>query len=150
MAKLVLTNAVVTFQALDTSLTPPVPVGAVYDFSDHISSISLSTVHEIVETTEVGQIYKRVIAGLGTNSVNFEFYQDFANGSIEDTIYDWIGARVLCKVKPISAPTSTTNPEYEFQVLINEWTPLNAGVGQISTINVSWPINGPIDKNTTP
>ena len=150
MAKLVLTNAVITFQALDFSVSPPVPVGTVYDFSDHISSISLATNHQVVETTEVGQNYKRVIAGLGTNTVNFEFYQDFATNSVEDIIYDWIAARVLCKVKPVSAPTSTTNPEYEFQVLITDWTPLNAGVGQISTINVNWPINGPIIKNTTP
>ena len=150
MAKLVLTNADITFQALDFSVTPPVPVGSVYDFSDHISSITLATNHEIVETTEVGQTYKRVIAGLGTNTVNFEFYQDFATNSVEDIIYDWIAARVLCKVKPVSAPTSTTNPEYEFQVLITDWTPLNAGVGQIATINVNWPINGAIIKNTTP
>jgi hypothetical protein len=150
MAKLVLTNADITFQALDFSVSPPVPVGSVYDFSDHISSITLATNHEIVETTEVGQNYKRVIAGLGTNTVNFEFYQDFATNSVEDIIYDWIAARVLCKIKPVSAPTSTTNPEYEFQVLITDWTPLNAGVGQIATINVNWPINGAIIKNTTP
>jgi len=149
MAKVVLTNANVTFQALDFSVTPPVPVGSVYDFSDHISSITLGTVHEIIETTEVGQVYKRVIAGLGTNTVNFEFYQDFASNSVEDIIYDWIGARVLCKVKPVMGSASPNNPQYEFQVLINEWTPLNAGVGQISTINVNWPINGPITKTTS-
>lgn len=148
MSQIVLTNPLVTFQALDFSVTPPVPVGAVYDLSDHISSIVLSTVHDIVETTEVGQIYKRVIAGLGTNSVNFEFYQDFASTSVESIIYDWIGARVLCKVKPVNTTTSVSNPEYEFQVLISEWTPLNGAVGQISTANVNWPINGPITKNT--
>lgn len=150
MAKIVLTNANITFQALDFSVTPPVPVGSTYDFSDHISSIVLATSHDIVETTEVGQNYKRVIAGLGTNTVNFEFYQDFAIDSVEDIIYDWIAARVLCKIKPINAPASATNPEYEFQVLITDWTPLNAGAGQISTINVNWPINGEIIKNITP
>lgn len=150
MAKIVLTNANVTFQALNFAVSPPVPVGSVYDFSDHISSISLATSHVIQETTEVGQNYKRVIAGLGTNTVNFEFYQDFATNSVEDIIYDWIAARVLCRIKPLNAPISSTNPEYEFQVLISDWTPLNAGVGQISTINVNWPINGEIIKNITP
>ena len=149
MAKVVLTNANVTFQALDFSVTPPVPVGSVYDFSDHISSITLGTVHEVIDTTEVGQVYKRVIAGLGTNTVNFEFYQDFASNSVEDIIYDWIGARVECKVKPNMGAATSNNPQYKFQVLINEWTPLNAGVGQISTINVNWPINGAITKITS-
>jgi hypothetical protein len=150
MSKIVLTDATITFQALDFSVTPPVPVGSVYDFSDNISNITLGTTHEIVETTEVGQTYKRVIAGLGTNSVNFEFYQDFAVGSLEEIIYSFIGARVLCKIKPTTSAISSSNPEYEFQVLITEWTPLNAGVGQISTVDVNWPINGPIIKNTTP
>jgi hypothetical protein len=150
MAKIVLTNANVTFQAINFAVDPPVPVGSVYDLSDHISSISLATNHDVVETTEVGQNYKRVIAGLGTNTVNFEFYQDFATNSVEDIIYDWIAARVLCRIKPINAPTSATNPEYGFQVLITDWTPLNAGVGQISTINVNWPISGPITKKITP
>lgn len=146
MAKIVLTNAKVTFQALNFSVSPAVPVGPVYDFSDHISSISLSTVHNIIDTTEVGQVYKRVIAGLGTNTVNFEFYQDFATNSVEDIIYDWIGAKVLCSVRPTGAAPGPNNPEYVFQVLINEWTPLNAGVGQISTVNVNWPISGEITK----
>ena len=76
-----------------------------------------------------------------------EFYQDFAIGSVEDIIYDWITKRILCKVKPVDDFTSATNPEYEFQVLISDWTPLNGGVGQLSTINVNWPINGEIIKN---
>jgi hypothetical protein len=150
MAKIVLTDVSVTFQALDFSVTPPVGVGTVYDLSDHISSVTLSTVHTVVETTEVGQVYKRVIAGLGTNTVSFEFYQDFAANSVEDVFYDWIGTRVLCRVKPTSGVISAQNPEYRFQTLISEWTPLNAGVGELSTAQVQWPISGPITKDTTP
>ena len=150
MSKIVLTDVSVTFQALDFSVTPPVGVGAVYDLSDHISSISLSTVHSIVETTEVGQVYKRVIAGLGTNSVSFEFYQDFALNSVEDVFFPWIGTRVLCRVKPDTGTISAQNPEYRFQTLISEWTPLNAGVGELSTAQVQWPISGPITKDITP
>jgi len=147
MSKVVLTNAVITFQALDNNLNPS---GPVYDFSDNIRSIILSTVIAEQDVTEVGQGYKRVIAGLGTNSVAFEFYQDFATNSVEDIIYDWIGTRIQVKIKPVNAPTSTTNPQYQFTALVGEWQPLNAGVGQISTVNVNWPISGPITKNTTP
>ena len=63
MAKIVLTNAYVVFEGTD-------------DFSDLISSITLSTVHDVLDVTPVqqGQIYKEVIAGVGTNSVSFDFY----------------------------------------------------------------------------
>jgi len=149
MAKMVLTNASVVFE------------GA-YDFSDHVSSITLSTVHDVLDVTPVkdGVIYKEVIAGVGTNTVTFDFYQDFANNSIEEffggepgnpLMPNRVGTKVACAVKPIaSAPISATNPEYRFDALVTEWTPLNGAVGQLSTIAVSWPISGAITKDTTP
>jgi methylmalonyl-CoA mutase len=40
------------------------------------------------------------------------------------------------------------DPEYSFQVLISEWTPLNGAVGDIATAAVQWPISGDITKTT--
>lgn len=148
MAKIVLTNAYVVFEGT-------------YDFSDFISSITLSTVHDVLDITPVkeGIIYKEVIAGVGTNTVSFDFYQDFANNSIEEffggvppytTEPNRVGTKVSCVVRPINAPKSATNPEYQFEALVNEWTPLNAAVGQLSTISVTWPISGEIVKDITP
>jgi len=140
MAKLVLNDAYVTFSA----------GGPVYDLSDHIASISLSTVHDIIETTQFGQIAKTRIAGLADNSVTFEFHQDFGTNSVEQVIYPAIGTALQCVVKPINAPTTATNPAYSFSVLISEWTPLNGAAGDLATANVTWPISGEITKTTTP
>jgi hypothetical protein len=148
MANIVLTNAYVVFE------------GA-YDFSDHISNITISTVHDVLDVTPVqsGIIYKEVIAGVGTNSVSFEFYQDFANNSIEEFFGgvppytsepNRVGTKVSCVVRPINAPKSATNPEYQFEALVTEWTPINATVGSLSTVVVNWPISGEIIKDITP
>ena len=150
MAKLVLTNASVTFQALDFSVTPPVPVGSTYDLSDHIASISLATQYDIVETTQFGDTSKRRIAGLADNTVTFEFHQDFQAGSVESIIYPLLGTAARCVVKPIDTAVSVNNPKYSFNALISEWTPLNGAVGELTTANVSWPISGDITKTTTP
>jgi hypothetical protein len=136
MARLVLTNVQVEFVVGPTT----------YDLSDHIASISLSTVHDIIDTTQFGDISKRRIAGLGDNSVTFEFHQDFQAGSVESIIYPLLGTAVLCNVKPVNGLTTSSNPEYSFQVLISEWTPLNGAVGDISTATVQWPISGDITK----
>ena len=138
MAKLVLTNAQVVFQVGSTT----------YDLSDHVANISLATVHDIIDTTQFGDISKRRIAGLADNSVTFEFHQDFQAGSVESVIYPLLGTAVLCKVKPVNGPITSSNPEYSFQVLISEWSPLNAAVGEISTATVQWPISGDITKST--
>jgi hypothetical protein len=134
MARLVLTNVQVEFVVGPTT----------YDLSDHIASISLATVHDIIETTQFNDISKRRIAGLADNSVTFEFHQDFQAGSVESIIYPLLGTAVLCQIKPVNGITSASNPEYSFQVLISEWTPLNGAVGDISTATVQWPISGDI------
>jgi hypothetical protein len=136
MARLVLTNVQVEFVVGPTT----------YDLSDHIASISLATVHDIIETTQFNDISKRRIAGLADNSVTFEFHQDFQAGSVESIIYPLLGTAVLCNVKPVNGLTTASNPEYSFQVLISEWTPLNGAVGDISTATVQWPISGDITK----
>ena len=144
MAKIVLTNPVVIFETTN-------------DFSDFISSITLSTVHDVLDVTPVqeGTIYKEVIAGVGTNSVQFDFYQDFADNSLEEFFNDVgsaskVGTKVSCTVRPNNAVKSASNPEYQFEALVTEWTPLNAAVGQLSTISVNWPISGAITKDITP
>ena len=148
MSKIVLTNAYVVFEGT-------------YDFSDHISSITISTVHDVLDVTPVqsGIIYKEVIAGVGTNSVSFDFYQDFANDSIEEFFGgvppysvepNRVGTKVSCAVRPINTVKSAANPEYQFEALVTEWTPINASVGSLSTITVNWPISGEIIKDITP
>lgn len=143
MAKIVLTNARVEFEGID--------------FSDFVSSITLSTVHDVLDVTPVkdGTIYKEVIAGVGTNTVSFDFYQDFADNSLEEFFNNVgsatrVGTKVSCKVKPLNTFTSASNPEYQFEALVSEWTPINAAVGQLSTISVSWPISGEITKVIVP
>ena len=135
MAKLVLTNAYVK-------------IGTV-DLSDHIASISLATQYDIVETTQFGDTSKRRVAGLADNSVTFEFHQDFQSGSVESVIYPLLGTAVQCEVKPVDAATSTSNPKYTFSALLGQWAPLNGSVGELTTVNVTWPISGDITKTTS-
>ena len=135
MGRLVLNNAYVVF--------------GTNDLSDHISSISLQTSYDIVETTSFGNTAKTRVAGLQDNSVTFEFHQDFATSSVEQVIYPLLGTAVTCTVKPVNAAVSATNPSYTFSVFISEWTPLNAGVGELLTATTTLPISGAITKATT-
>ena len=146
MARLVLTNVEVTFGATD--------------LSNHIASITLGSTYDVIETTafagttgaegNVPQAAKTRTAGLVDNSVTFEFHQDFAAASVEATIYPLLGTVVACTVKPVDAAVAADNPEYQFNALVSEWTPLNGAVGELATASVTWPISGPVTKDTTP
>jgi hypothetical protein len=135
MARIVLTNAYVVFGTTD--------------LSDHISSVTLNTTFDIVETTAFGNTAKTRIAGLQDNSVSFEFHQDYATSSVEQTIYPLLGTAVTVAVKPVNTATSTVNPQYSFSTLVSEWTPLNGSVGELATASVTWPISGAITKTTS-
>jgi hypothetical protein len=141
MARIVLTNVDVT-------------IGGV-DLSNHIASITLSTTYDVLETTafaggNVPAAAKSRIAGLADNSVTLEFHQDFDASSVEATIYPLLGTVTAINVKPQASAITSTNPEYQFQAVVSEWTPLNGAVGELATASVTWPITGAIVKDTTP
>jgi hypothetical protein len=135
MARIVLTNAYVVFGSTD--------------LSDHISSVTISSTFEIVETTAFGDTAKKRVAGLADNSVSLEFHQDYATSSVEQTIYPLLGTAVTITAKPVNTTTSAVNPQYAFSAVVSEWTPLNGSVGELTTASVTWPISGAITKTTT-
>jgi hypothetical protein len=135
MARLVLTNASVVFGSTD--------------LSSYISSITLNSTFDIVETTAFGNTAKTRVAGLADNSVTFEFHQDYATSAVEQTIYPLLGTAVSVVAKPVAGTTTAVNPQYQFSALVSEWTPLNGSVGELATASVTWPISGAINKTTT-
>ena len=136
MAKLVLTNPRLILDG--------------FDISDHCTSVGFGTVYDLVEVTQMGDIAKKMVAGLEENTLSLELQQDFGVSQLESVIYPNRGLRVNCTVRPVNAAVSATNPQYSFQVLISEWSPLSASVGTLATTTVNWPIYGEITKTTTP
>jgi len=134
VSKLVLTNPKVTINSVD--------------LSDHISSVTLDTKADILETTGFGSTSKTRVAGLLDNSITIEWFQDFAGSSVEATIYPLIGQATTVLVQPISAAVSTTNPTYTVSAVVSEWQPLKGGVGQLATASTTWSVSGAITKAT--
>jgi hypothetical protein len=132
MSKIVLTDAKVTINSVN--------------LSDHINNITLETKDDIIETTAFGGTAKTRVAGLADNQVTLDFHQDFAAANVEATIYPLLGQTTTIVVQPTSAVVSATNPTYTFSAVIVDWTPLKAGVGQLATASVTFPITGTITK----
>lgn len=138
MARIVLTNVTVTFGATD--------------ISSYVTSVTLSSTFDVVETTAFGNTARTRVAGLADNSVALEFNQDYAAGALEAVINGsptTLGTAVGITVKPVAGAISATNPAYSFSALISEWTPLNGAVGELATASVTWPISGVITKTTS-
>lgn len=124
-----------------------VTVGGV-DLSSHITKVTLSTSVNEVETTTMGSTSVKRVGGLKDSSVSLDFNQDFSAAAVEATIYPLLGSTAAVVVKAVGTAVSATNPSYTFDVLVTEWTPLDAQVGDLSTASVSWPVSGAITKAT--
>jgi hypothetical protein len=135
MAKLVLTNPQITIAGTD--------------LSSSISSVTLDTKYDIVETTAFGDTAKKRVAGLADNSISIEFFQDFAASQVEATIYPILGTATTVVIKPVSTTTGSTNPSYTVSAVVSEWQPLKGGIGQLATASVTWPVSGAITKATS-
>lgn len=129
MARIVLTNCQVVFGTTDISA--------------YVTSVTLNTTYEVVETTAFGNTARTRVAGLADNNVSLEFNQDYAAGALEATIYPTLGTAVSMTVRPVSG----SSPAYSFSTLVSEWTPLNGAIGELATASVSWPISGTITKS---
>ena len=135
MSRIVLTDCSVTINAVDLSA--------------NIASVTIQSTDDIIETSAFsGSGSKTRVAGLRDNSVSFEFHQDFAASNVEATIYPLLGTATAVVVKPTSGSVSVSNPSYAFSALVSEWSPLNGGIGELSTASVSWSIDGDITKAT--
>lgn len=139
MAKLVLVNPVITINSVD--------------LSDHIASVTITkSVNEVVTTafTSSGTAGVTRVGGLEDSSISLSFHQDFASGSnVEAIVYPLIGGTTSVTIKPVNSTTSSTNPSYSATVFCSEWTPVNGAVGDLATVDVTWPVSGVITKATS-
>lgn len=124
---------------------------ATTDISQYVTSVTLSSTLDVVETTGMSNTSRTRVAGLRDNQITLEFNQDFASGALEALIYPSdastkIGTSVAMEVRPTSAAASATNPKYTFNALITEWQSVSGSVGELATVSVTWPISGAITK----
>ena len=125
MAVLVLTDAVITVNSIA--------------LSDHANSVTLNYEIDSVETTAFGSTGHKFTGGLQNNSLDIEFMQDFAASNVEASIYPLVGTTTTVKVKPTSAATGATNPEYTLTgCYLAAHTPVGAAVGELAMTSLSF------------
>ena len=131
-------------------VTDPVIVFAGSTVTSSCASVTISLEADDVETTAFGGSgWRTRIGGLKSGSVDFEFHQDFAAGSIDSLLFPNLGGTVAVKVRPGgTAAIGTTNPEYQFDVLVAQYSPIDSAVGDLATVSVSLPITGVVTRAT--
>ena len=125
-----------------------ITVGGV-DLSSSVKKVTISRSKAEVDVTTFGNTGKRRIAGLEDSKISIDFFQDFADSSVEATLYSLLGTTATVVIKPVSSTVTTTNPSWTASVLVTDWMPLDAQVGETASASITWPVDGVVTKATS-
>lgn len=123
------------------------------DLTGNIASVTINQTVDEIETTALGQAARSRIGGLEDASVTIDLHQDYAAGSVAETIGSVFGGTVEIKVLAGTAlsqgTASATAPLYTVTVLCSQQDLVNSQVGDISTFSVTWPAVSQVTKSTS-
>ena len=131
-------------------VTEPVIVFAGSTVTSSCASVTINVEADDVETTSFGTNgWRTRVGGLKSGSVDFEFHQDMASGAIDELVWSNLGGTAAVKVRPGgTAAISSSNAEYQFDVLVQQANPIDSAVGDLATISLSFPITGAVTRAT--
>ena len=133
MAALVLLDASITLNAVNVSA--------------FVSKVELKVSVEDQESTAFGSTYKSRLGGLKDGELALTFNNDFVDATgIDDIMWPLLGTVVAFVIKATSAATSASNPRYFGNLLVAEWNPLSGSVGDLATVDVSFPTTGTVTR----
>ena len=109
------------------------------DLSDQCTSAVINYVSEQLENTTFSNTSRSFTAGLYSNSVTVTLYQSYAASETEASIYSLVGTTTTLVLKPTSSAVGATNPSYTLTgAFLSAHTPINASLGELSTIDLTF------------
>src|SRR4051812_12715113 len=78
------------------------------NLTDHADSVTIETNADQVELTSFGEVYKEYAQGLKDAMITVEFFQDFAAGKVDDTLWPLSvsGASFSVEIDDLDTPGS--------------------------------------------
>ena len=120
------------------------------DLSTLVTSVTINRAADELEITSLGDSGHRDIKGLEASSITIDFINDSATSKTLQTLNGQWGNNVTVTFKQVDAVVSATNPLYTMTCLINNITPVNGAVADLSTQSVTWNVSGTIAVTTAP
>ena len=120
------------------------------DLSDHVTSVTLNYAADELEVTAMGDTAHKFVKGLESGTLTVSFLNDTAASQVLTTLNSAFGTTVAVKMVQEKTPAvSATNPLYTFDILVNNLTPINGGVGDIGTQDITFTLNSKVTVAST-
>src|SRR3990167_1963926 len=108
------------------------------NLSSRVRSMVVNQEFDDLESSAMTQTKHQHQVGPGDDSIEVEFWQDSAAGSVDQTLSPLVGSDTgfSIEVRRTSAAVATTNPKWTGTAKIFAYQPLNAKWGELSSTNV--------------
>lgn len=127
MAKFVLRNAYVLVNAVDLSA--------------RARSVTITTSRPEVEVTAMGSLYQEFVGGIPDATIEVEYYQDLAAGSVDATHTGLVNSDTpfTVEIRAVNAARSATNPAWVMTaLLLGDYQPVAGSVADAATTTVTY------------
>jgi hypothetical protein len=118
------------------------------DLSTLVTNVTINRSFDELEVTSLGDSGHRYVKGLEASSITIDFINDSASSKTLQTLQTNWGSNVTVTFKQLDSAVAATNPLYTMTCLINNTTPVNGSVADLSTQSVTWNVSGTIAVTT--
>ena len=119
------------------------------DLSTLVTSVTINRAFDELEVTALGDQGHRFVKGLEASSITIDFINDADTAKTLQTLQTTWGTNTIVTFKQSSGTTAPSNPLYTMTCLINNTTPVNGAVADLSTQSVTWNVSGTIAVTTS-
>lgn len=123
------------------------------DLSDHVTSVTLNQAFDELEVTAMGDSAHKFVKGLESATLTVSFLNDAVTSptsSVLAVLQAAYGTTVACKMlNQKGTAVGADNQLYTFDILVNNLTPINGGVGDLSTQDITFTVNSVVTAAST-
>lgn len=121
------------------------------DLSDHVESATLEIEGTELDASSIADDWDVTVLGRKRFTLNITFFDDFASSKVDATVWAAFnaGTAIGFTLKPTSGTISSTNPEYQGNVIPSK-SPVGGSGGDLLKKSVAFKGTGAITRDTTP
>lgn len=110
------------------------------DLTDHVKSVTINMDYADVDITAMNAVSVNHSPGLRDDSIEIEFYQDFASSSVHSTINSYVGSAsgATLIVQSNGGTVSSTWPRFYMVASPFTYQPIAGSVGDASMTTVNF------------
>lgn len=124
--------------------TPFLSINAVEMTNWLRSAVTVERTADEVETSSAASNTKTYAAGLLTGRFRCTLKQSYESGGPDVTLRGLLGKTVTVVTRPKSTNSAADNPQQTFKVVVTSVPSPTGSLGELSELQVDWPITGAI------